>query len=239
MTTPHSDPYEGLGEFHDLFMVEPWERLRPSVARLFGDLTHDGVVVDLGAGTGMGTRVLAAESQARVVAVEPSLTMRAVLTARVADSDAMRERVSVWAGSVPVVLGSLPASVDGVLCAHVLGHLTDGQRVQLVRWLSQALRPGRSALVTTQEPDDADVAGEVTESRQLGGLGYRVTYLPGGTEGFSSRYEVLEGDRVLRTETFRGRWETVTHDELDTLAAGHGLRSERVAPGVTALHRPS
>jgi len=43
--------YDELGEFHDLFMTEPWNGLRPLVAAAFGGLGPDAVVVEVGAGS--------------------------------------------------------------------------------------------------------------------------------------------------------------------------------------------
>ncbi|MFE6647391.1 hypothetical protein ACFVJS_12565 [Nocardioides sp. NPDC057772] len=78
-----ADLYDNLAEFHDLFMKEPWERLRQSVREVVGGLTADAVVLELGAGTGMGTQVIAAETAATVVSIEPSRMMRTALMTRV------------------------------------------------------------------------------------------------------------------------------------------------------------
>lgn len=77
-----SDTYAAVGEFHDLFMDDAWDRLVPALARAFGALDAGGTVLDVGAGSGVGTRRLAAATRATIVAVEPSVTMRSVLLAR-------------------------------------------------------------------------------------------------------------------------------------------------------------
>ncbi|HNR00857.1 MAG TPA: class I SAM-dependent methyltransferase, partial [Trueperaceae bacterium] len=86
--------YDRLGEFHDLFVDEARLRLRPAFESAFGRLEPSAVVLDLGAGTGLGVRHLARATRARIVAVEPSVTMRAVLLARVADDPALASRVT-------------------------------------------------------------------------------------------------------------------------------------------------
>ena len=73
--------YESMAEFHDLFMTGVWARLGPTVHATFAGLGPDAVVVDIGAGTGLGTVTVARATPARIWAVEPSATMRAV-TAR-------------------------------------------------------------------------------------------------------------------------------------------------------------
>lgn len=51
---------------------------------MFGDLGAAAVIADVGAGSGVGTQVVADETSARIVALEPNATMRAMLTSRVA-----------------------------------------------------------------------------------------------------------------------------------------------------------
>lgn len=140
--------YDELGEFHDLFMTEAWEELRPLVAATFGGLGRGAVVVEIGAGSGLGTRVLAEECDAQIVALEPNLLMRSVLTARVADGFELSQRVTVVAGSAPRALSLLPDRVDGVMCTHVLGHLDPLELRSLFAWAADTLSPGGRCLVT-------------------------------------------------------------------------------------------
>jgi methylase of polypeptide subunit release factors len=103
------DPYEGMGEFHDLFMDDAWARLRPVLTEAFAHLDESATVLDLGAGTGLGTRALAASTPARIVAVEPPLTMRAVLTAR-------RSASSSSSGSARVGARRSPSTTSAHVC---------------------------------------------------------------------------------------------------------------------------
>lgn len=245
---PTESTYEGLGEFHDLFMTEPWERLRPHVRGLFAELPATAIVADLGAGSGMGTRVLAQASRARIVALEPSLVMRSVLTARVIDNPDLADRVTVLDGALPADLDSLPRHLDGFLCAHMLGHLEEPDRQRLWRGLGDRLTPGAVGLVTTQERHEDDLArtgrraGEpLVETRALGGLEYRAVYRDAGTLGaadrFSTTYQVLGGGELLREATFAGSWVPVSFDDLVGDLAGSGLRARVLAPGVAAITR--
>ncbi|MGL5816523.1 MAG: class I SAM-dependent methyltransferase [Phycicoccus sp.] len=234
-----SDVYADLAEFHDLFMVEPWERLRPHVRSQLAGLPPAAVVADLGAGTGMGTRVLAEESAARVVALEPSPMMRSVLLARVADSPDLRERVTVHAGSVPADLGLLPDRVDAVLCTHVLGHLTPDERRMTFAWLGDHLASGGPVLVTTHVPRDDGQESEVMEQRRrIGELDYVVRYEEApDAESFRSRYLVRSGPTVLRDVVVDGAWRPVGVDDLRAEIAGVGLAMEPVADGIAVLRR--
>ena len=247
-TLPTEPTYEGLGEFHDLSMTAPWERLRPHVRTLFAGLPATSTVADLGAGSGMGTRVLAQESGVRIVALEPSLVMRSVLTARVGDSPDLSRRVTVLAGALPVDLDALPRPLDGCVCAHMLGHLDTSAGRRLWRGLADRCTTGAVGLVTTEERHEDDLArtgrraGEpLVETRVLGGLEYRAVYRDAGTLGstdrFSTTYQVLADGELLREATFAGSWAPVSYEVLVDELGSSGLRARTLAPGVAAITR--
>lgn len=126
-------------------VADEYERTRPSYPRALLDrlpLSADAAVLDLGAGTGKLTRVLAARYR-DVVAVEPLANMRAML-----------ERV---VPGVPVLAGSaerIPlddGSVDAVFAAQAF-HWFD-KPVALPE-IARVLRPGGVLAVVWNEPDD-------------------------------------------------------------------------------------
>lgn len=133
--------YESMAEFHDLFMAGAWARLRPVVVAAFAGLSAGDLVIDLGAGTGLGTLALAESTPARIWALEPATTMRAVLLHRLAASADLAARVSVLAGAVPAALQDVPVPVAGVLATHVVGHLSARERAQLFAWMAAHLAP--------------------------------------------------------------------------------------------------
>lgn len=223
MSDPSGPPslYEGLAEFHDLFMVEPWERLRPHVRAAFAHFADDAVIVEIGAGTGMGTRTIAEECPARIAGLEPDLVMRSILTARVADDPGLARRVTVIAGSAPDDVDLLPTPFDGFVCAHMLGHLDQSQRLRLFEWIDANLREDGIGLITTQERgatnretgDSPD--SEFMQRRSLGQYEYRAYYQEtAAADAFSSRYEVWHGDDRIRRAEFVGSWRTVTADDI-------------------------
>ncbi|PZF84807.1 class I SAM-dependent methyltransferase [Jiangella anatolica] len=239
--------YERLAEFHDLFMTEAWERLRPRVRSALAHLGETSVVVEIGAGSGIGTRTIAAETRARIFAVEPALVMRSILTARVADHPQLADRVTVVAGSVPDDLGEVPAGIDAFVCAHMLGHLDRETRRGLFAWLGSHLRPGGVGLVTTQERPEAPAGRDgdtlLVETRTIGDYEYRAHHLRTGRPGrHSSRYEVWRGSTLVRSESFEGRWEAVTAGDV-AADLPPSLALEVVASGVALIRsrdgRPS
>lgn len=231
--------YERLAEFHDLFMEEPWERLRPYVRDAFANLGRDAVIAEVGAGTGMGTRTIARATPARIAALEPALVMRSILTARVADDADLATRVTVVAGSAPDDLDLLPVRVDGFVCVHMLGHLDGAARRGLFAWLGSHLGRDGVGIVTTQRaPSPDDVGEEIVEVRRLGDYEYRVRHVSSGRrEEYSSRYEVWHGGTKIRDERFSGSWRVLTAEDL-AADLPRTLRLEPVDRSV-ALIRPS
>lgn len=232
--------YDRLGEFHDLFVAAARRRLRPALAAAFGGLRPDAVVLDLGAGTGLGVRQLALATRARVVAVEPSLTMRAVLLARLADDPELTSRVTVVAGSVPDAFDELPDDVAGFVCAHMLGHVSPAARAQTFAALAERLADGGVGVVTvnaTAEPRSETVV----EERRIGEHRYIARYLPAGADGRpSSEYEVRDADgRLLRAERFPGHWTPLTAEGLraELAPAGWHVAAHDQAATVLMLSR--
>ncbi|MGB4779205.1 SAM-dependent methyltransferase [Microbacterium sp.] len=232
-TTAPGSGYDRMGEFHDLFMDEPHRRLRPALEAAFGDRGPDDIVLDLGAGSGLGVRQLAQATCARIVAVEPSLTMRAVMLARIADDADLTDRVSVIAGAVPEVFDQLPDRIAGFVCAHMLGHLTPAVRSQTLAALAERLAPDGVGVVTVNAPATTDSepaataprpAEPVTEERVIGAHRYVARHYPSGPDGASfSAYEVQDGNgRVLRAARFASDWTTITADTLRAELASSG-----------------
>lgn len=231
-----SDPYEELGEFHDLFMEGAWARLRPALVQVFSGLTSADLIVDLGAGTGVGTRILAGCTPAQIVAIEPSRTMRAVLLARIADDSALADRVSVIAGAAPEALDEVAGPVAGFVCAHMIGHVPADSRRSIFGTLAALLTDAGRGIVTVDRDDAPDDRGEVVEERRIGRHRYLARHLPAETDGeYASEYAVLAGDRVVRQARFGGSWQPVTFADLTSELDPAGLTAALVMPGVAQV----
>ncbi|MFE1485043.1 Gfo/Idh/MocA family oxidoreductase [Streptomyces fimicarius] len=140
--------YSPSAEFFDLVAAEHTATASaPAIAALLADADLSaGPVVDIGAGTGLVTEAVArARPDAEIVACEPSVGMRAVLTSRVFSDEDLRNRVTVTADAAPDL--DLPDRISVVLLCGVLGHLDADGRATLWRRLSERLVPGGLVVV--------------------------------------------------------------------------------------------
>jgi SAM-dependent methyltransferase len=221
-------------------MDEPHRRLRPALEAAFGALDPDEVVLDLGAGSGLGVRQLAQTTRARIIAVEPSLTMRAVLLARIVDDSTLTDRVSVLAGAVPDVFEQLPGQVAGFVCGHMLAHLSPADRAQTFAALAGRLAPTGAGVVTVNGMT-APPSGPAVEERLIGGHRYVARHLPPGAGGDAdSEYEVYDADGLLlRAARFAADWTTITEDLLrsELAPAGWELTAREDAATVLLVTR--
>lgn len=241
---PSADPYDDLAEFHDLFMHEPWGRLRPAVRAVVGHCGPQSVVVEIGAGSGVGTRVIASECRAEIMALEPNPTMRAMLLSRVASDPDLSGRVTVLAGAAPVGLGELPARVEAAVVAHVLGHLTEQQRLSTWADLAARLSSGARVLVTVggDQQSRATDPGEVVETRRLGRHTYTARHQDSPTDDgcstFKSLYQVHDGDRLLRERAVAGSWVGLDLAAVRREAGASGLVTTELGPGLAVVRAP-
>lgn len=150
-----ASPYTPSAEFFDLVAAEHTATASaPAVAALLADADlSTGPVVDIGAGTGLVTEAVArARPDAEILACEPAVGMRAVLTSRVFSDPDLRSRVTVTADAAPDL--DLPDRVSVVLLCGVLGHLDPDGRARLWRRLDRRLAPGGLVVVELMQFDE-------------------------------------------------------------------------------------
>lgn len=228
------DDYAVAAEYYDLWSADYWKTLGPDLATsLAGVDPGAGPVLELGAGTGLGTVVVAdAVPGAQVVAVEPSRAMRAGLTARLMAREDLHDRVTV----LPYDLARMPwpERLGAFVAMAMLGHLAPDERAQLWRDLAVRLGPGAPAVVLLQPPGRPEVVPPTRHtSRRLGALDY---------EGWSEAEPV--GERTLRwTMTYRVLSEGELVDEVHWSSSFHTVSQDDVAAetaeaGLTATAGP-
>ncbi|MES0837477.1 Gfo/Idh/MocA family oxidoreductase [Nocardiopsis tropica] len=231
--SPHAadlSDYNEAAEFFDLGAREHTARTGPAVvACLSGIDPRTGPLVDVGAGSGLVTRqVAAAYPDCRVIAAEPAAGMRALLTGRVGDDPGLAQRVTVLPHAAERLLepGVLPDRLCGVVICGVLGHLDPDLRRDLLRGLAERLAPGAPIVVELtgmREPMRMDPT--LLRHAELGEQRYE-WWMSGEPDGpdrmrLDTEWRVLRGGEPVREVREQYRWYTL---ELEQLARESGLR---------------
>jgi trans-aconitate methyltransferase len=237
------DAYQASGEFIDVLSGPAWLALRvPVRAALHGAAASQGPLVDVGAGTGLGTRELVdACPTATVLAVEPSPVLRAVLLSRVASDPRLRERVTVMAADA---LGAeLPDRLGAVVAVNMIGHLTPDDRRTFWRRVGERLAAGAPLVVNLQPPaESATIPYTTFGAVQVG----RYTYEGGGgaepagpdTVTWRMRYRILDADgAAVRESTVDYRWHVLSAPDLLDELADAGMRGQIGSLGVVRAVR--
>lgn len=239
-----ADPYEVAAEHFDLLIADAWQVLRPALALALAAVDPAaGPVLDLGAGTGMGTKVIAELAPGSdILAVEPSRSLRVGLFGRLADNPRLRDRVTVL--PTDALGAELPARIGGVVAMNMVGHLAPPEREELWRRLAERLAPGAPLVVNLQPPARAEAVPEtVFASVPVGGRVYRGrgSAIPAGPSKVTWRmaYQTLVGTTVVSEDTVDHDWWVVDEERLVTELAVAGLTCEPVADGVYVATRIS
>lgn len=246
--------YQQSAQWHELFMPAVWAVLKPALAQELCSVTRSGLVVDLGAGSGVGLSVLAEITDAELIAVEPHRTMRTALMARLATDNGLAARTTVVARGLPEAGCELPAAFDALIAAHLIGHLGELQQHSLWRLLSERLTPGGVALITvTPDPGcgregTADDGEAVSEQRTIGRRTYTATHRPhpglSAGSGYHTTYRVWDGPAgsgVLLSECVdAGEWRDTRAGDVREALAGSGLAVTSTGhPALLAVRRES
>ena len=232
------DEYSDSGEFLDILSRDAWVFLRESVtAALLGVDPAAGPLVDLGAGSGRGTCLLAGLApEVTVLAVEPSPVQRAVLLARVVDDPSLRSRVTVLPTAAETV--ELPDRLGGVLAMNVIGHLAPPERRDLWRRVADRLAPHAPLVLNLQPPSraeavpDADFASvQIGRHQYVGGGGA----VPDGVDSVTwhMRYRVCgEHGDAEREVTATYRWYVASPETIEAELAAVGLAADHGPYGI-------
>ncbi|MGC9382433.1 class I SAM-dependent methyltransferase [Streptomyces sp. MH13] len=223
-----SDPYERSAEYLDIMIAETWEPLAPALADVLSRVRAEtGTVVDLGAGSGRGVRVIRdALPHAPVLAVEPSAAMRAVLLARVHEDDRLRERVTVLPGDCASV--DWPDGVRAVVALNMIGHLPPEERRALWSRAARRLAPGGLLVFNVAPPFTPVEVERVRMARvTVGELEYEgwASARPTGVDEITWRmdYAVLRRGSPVGGASVEYRWWVAARDTLAAEAAEAGL----------------
>lgn len=222
------DFYQQTAEYVAVLLRQAWAGLGPALACALSGLdTSGGPIVDVGAGTGLGTAVLAAALPgADIVAIEPNPALRTALLARCVEDDDLARRVTVL--GTDALSAPLPAQLAGVIAMNVLGHFDPKERRALWEILADRLTPGGRAILNLQPPTTAvTVPATPMAEVRIGGQEYFgvAAAEPAGpsTVTWNMTYRVEQQGSVVTELTASDLWHVVTASALAEEVAEYGL----------------
>jgi SAM-dependent methyltransferase len=226
--------YSPMAEFYEMVALHQVASSGgPLTAALAGLDPTAGPIVEIGAGTGRVTEVIAAAVPGgRIIAVEPSPTMRAVLTSRIAAVPHLRRQVTVVDGAAPDLV--LPDTIGAAVVFGVAGHLSRNSRQVLWRRLRERLAPGGIIVIELMGVRSPRVIPPTLSIREsIGRQTYEwwVSGTPGGPDlmQFTTTWRVLHGRRLIREVSDSYDWYTL---DTELLARESGMTGRRVSrPG--------
>ena len=221
--------YSASAEYLHLLSVPAWTNMQPRLAAALAGVQPDaGPVLELGAGSGLGTDVLLDTLDNDVLAVEPSASLRGVLLSRLADRGT--DRVTVLPGGATDV--PLPDRIAAAVGMHMVGHLAAPDRKRLWAAVAEHLPPGGPVVLNVQPPATAEAVPEFPwMSITVGGLHYEGTgsAQPTGPDSvhWRMRYRTRRDDgTVLAEASAEYAWWTVSAQGLAAELADAGLVAE-------------
>ncbi|HZD97764.1 MAG TPA: methyltransferase domain-containing protein [Micromonosporaceae bacterium] len=215
--------YEITAEYYDVLQATRYVQRADAVLSRWLGRPRVGAL-DVGAGTGLATELLAQRCDVTVHAVEPTRSMRTVLLSRLAGRPELLEHVRVHAR--PIQDLGLSQVADFGLCLNTMGTLDRAERAEALTALAEALTSD-ATLVLQRPPDTPGRAHADLPAWHLGGDVYSgdVTCIesrPGAIE-WRFTYRVTRDDAVIReeVETFDGF--LVAADDFDIELANAGF----------------
>jgi trans-aconitate methyltransferase len=181
--------YAVTAQFYDVVASAQHSAVNAQIAEALTGLETMGYpVVDVGAGTGLTTQVIAtALPEAEILAVEPDPAMRPALMARVWSNPDLRRRVSILPMSI--LAAPLPPVVSAAIASATLVHFSPQERERLWALLSARLSPAGRAVIEIQCPIAQDIPEACIATAQVGQVAY---------EGWASAQRIDESRQHWR-----------------------------------------
>lgn len=216
-------------EFYDLVTRTHSEGGGALRSALAGVDPSAGPILDVGAGTGRSVGIIAeAVPGARIIAVEPDLVMRTVLTHRVVSDDDLRPRVTIVAEAAQTM--PVPERLSAIVLFGVAGMLDRDERSRLWSRLLPSLAPGAPVLVELLPISRPQPLPPMPYAKErVGDYVYEATLQgePGEDDimVLHTTWRVSGDEGEIRTVRGTSEWHTFG---LEDLAEETGLAAERL-----------
>ncbi|MCP3424677.1 hypothetical protein NBM05_01165 [Rothia sp. AR01] len=230
------ESYAATASAFDLFSAPA----RPARLAALGELLpllrpEEGPILDVGAGSAAAAAVILDRvPSARVMAIEPSRSMRSLALGRIAEHPEWFERITVHPEDF--FSADLPRRLGGALALGVIGHFDGGERRAVLAELAARLPRGGGALLDLLPPArPTELPAEEFTAAVIGDLTYRCiaeAWPAGGADAELMRwrmtYLTLEGERVVVEDVAEFDYRHPEADVLVAEAADVGLSARRV-----------
>lgn len=215
--------YAVTAQYYDAVTGGTRTAINAGIAAALRGLETDGApVLDIGAGTGLTTAIIAqAVPDAEIFAIEPDPSMRAALMTRVcADAD-LRRRVTILPRTF--IDAVLPDAICGAVLSASLVHFSPQERANLWTTLADRLTPAGRIVVEIQCPQACDIDTALVESASIGRYQIEAwataTAIGKDQQLWRMEYRtLLNGDQVAHDATEYACW-TVSADTVANEAA--------------------
>lgn len=219
--------YGVSAQYYDLFASAAHADADQKIAEALGSLdTAYGPVIDIGAGTGLSTALIAATlPQADILAVEPDASMRAALMTRILSEKQLRNKVTIVPQSV--LEAPLPDRISGAVLSASLVHFSPGERSRLWHLLADRLALAGRIVVEIQNPIAEAVPethlGEVAIGRVTYSATAKATKIDESRQRWTVDYcSVLDGNQIAHDTVSYECW-AVSGDQVAAEAKEAGL----------------
>jgi SAM-dependent methyltransferase len=236
------DLYQANAEFYDLSMGSMRQHQQSIIRSIFSGIdAADGLFIELGAGTGLATAVLAeALPDVQIVAIEPSAYLRPILMSRVVRDADLRSRITVQAGDFAAFIW--PDQISGFAAFAMIGHLTPDERHLLLGHLARSLSPNGRAVIELMLPHEATVVGpSLHMSERVGSLDYEAFNeaepVADDLLRWSMTFRVLRDGVRVREQTAESLYRTIAPATLLAEAKEAGLVGDVADSNLIVLHR--
>lgn len=233
MPSNSHDPYAVTATAYDLFSMSVRDDQVAALEALLPHIdTQEGPILDIGAGSGSNTTYLLEHlPEVRVLALEPSTSMRSLLLSKIAAHPEWFPRVTVRPEDF--FSATLPQHVAGAVLLGVFGHFDPGERAALLAELADRLPVGGGAVVDLQYPERPErIEPYEFTVAQVGELSYRGIAQGWPVDDEQMRWEMtyltLEGERILIEDTATYVYRHPAPDTVRAEAAAVGLTLGRI-----------